>query len=152
MPTLILQKAQSASRPLLIWAPWALRNASLLLSLPKGWLTLSSNCGQGLGLKTPLRILVRQPLKTLSGDVNAGEASAWSGGLGSGNERLSFVWTIATRRDKSVVGWLFIDIRWAVGLIPNKDTKRKRGRSRHIRTRPHKKELASDFTAFCSQY
>ena len=51
----------------------------------------------------PLRILVQRPRDSLSGDFSAAKASAWPGGLGSGNGLLSFVWTVATRRDR--VSW-----------------------------------------------
>lgn len=50
-----------------------------------------------------------------------------------------------------IMGWLFIDTGWAAGLIPNKDTTRERGSSRFIQTQPHRKELAWDVTAVCSQ-
>lgn len=57
----------------------------------------------------PLRILVQRPRDSLSGDFSAAKASAWPGrgagggvvALGSGNGLLSFVWTVATRRDRA---------------------------------------------------
>lgn len=52
----------------------------------------------------PLRILVQPPRDSLSGDFSAAKASAWPGlgvVLGSGKGLLSFVWTVATRRDRA---------------------------------------------------
>lgn len=46
-----------------------------------------------------------------------------------------------------VVGWLFIDTGWAVGLIPNKDTGRKAGSSALRWTQLHTQALASAFSA-----
>lgn len=53
----IKKKNQTTERLLLIWVPWALRNAFLLrllllpLSLTNVWLTPSSSCGRELELK-----------------------------------------------------------------------------------------------------
>ena len=45
-----------------------------------------------------------------------------------------------------VVGWLFIETGWAVGLIPNKDTRRKTGSSALVRTQLPTEALASVFS------
>lgn len=47
------------------------------------------------------------------------------------------------------MGCLFIDIGRAVGLLLNKDTKRKRGSSQLLQTQLHKNKLALDFADFC---
>lgn len=54
---ILKKKNQTTERLLLIWVPWALRNAFLFrllllpLSLTNVWLTPSSSCGRGLELK-----------------------------------------------------------------------------------------------------
>lgn len=77
----------------------------------------------------PLRILVQRPRDSLSGDFSAAKASAWPGGARI-RERATFLCLDSCNQEgQSVMDCLFIDIGWTVGLIPNKDTKRKRGSS-----------------------
>lgn len=101
------------------WLPPFLLFLLLPLSLTNGWQTLSLNCGQGLELKTPLRILLQQPLKSLSGDGNAAsEASERAGRLRTSHRLLSFL-CLDNRNQEGeiIIGCLFVDIGLAVGLI-----------------------------------
>lgn len=80
----------------------------------------------------PLRILVQPPRDSLSGDFSAAKASSWPGLGGSAliRERATFLCLDScNQKGQSVMDCLFIDVGWAVGLIPNRDTKRKRGSS-----------------------
>lgn len=57
-------------------------------------------------------------------------------------------WDNGSQEGQIIVGCLFIDIGWAVGLLLNKDTERRRGSSQLIQTQFHKNQLAFHFADF----